>query len=323
MSKILLRERLPAGVCLGAGTCLDERCDEACSPCDMMTMHTPASVRARCEAQMEAGCTVVATPPCGAWWPCKSSPKCDPDAACRSARLLRELCREAARAARRVANSRHGTVVAGCIGPIRMMDENSCDESCPPSAEESRASFEAQVCGLVEGGVDFIHLVHVTSAMQLHCALQVCMACAPTTPIVVSVECCDCVATPESLHGFCDILRCCRDAGVAGVGVCGTTTATQTVEVARLVCRTFGDPAAMLFVEAPHRGPAGHERFGNEKCSEFVSDLLACGAPTCVIGVVGCGPELRDQLMSAITTHAECAGESHARSAKPVVSAIA
>jgi 5-methyltetrahydrofolate--homocysteine methyltransferase len=176
----------------------------------------------------------------------------------------------AARAARSVCPA--GRFVAGDIGPIgkflKPMGEYTRDEF--------RASFEAQVQGLVDGGVDLISIETMYSLDEALCAVDAAKTLAPSLPVVA------CMTFDRNPRGFFTLMgetpaHCMKLLADHGADVVGSNCSHGSpvfLDLARLLRDATDRP---LIVQ-PNRGRPvleGGTVIYKQTAQEFVADMQA------------------------------------------------
>jgi 5-methyltetrahydrofolate--homocysteine methyltransferase len=181
-----------------------------------------------------------------------------------------EANRLAAEAARAVCPP--GRFVAGDIGPIgkflKPMGEFTRDEF--------QASFEAQVQGLKDGGVDLISLETMYSLDEALCALRASKKTAPFLPVVA------CMTFDRNPRGFFTLMgetpaHCLKVLADEGADVVGSNCSHGSPVFLELT-RILRDATDRPLIVQPNRGRPtleGGSVIYKQTSEEFVADMLA------------------------------------------------
>jgi 5-methyltetrahydrofolate--homocysteine methyltransferase len=212
------------------------------------------------------------------------------DANCLAAKALRSVCPE-------------GRYVAGDIGPtgkfIKPMGEYT--------REEFDASFEAQVHGLVDGGVD---LISIETMYSLDEALSALDAAKRVSDLPVSV----CMTIDRNPRGFFTLMgetvpRCLEaleDHGADIVGSNCTHGSPVFIELAKIL----RDQTDLPVIVQPNRGKPvleGESMSYRQTVQEFVADarVIASLGVNIIGGCCGTTPDFIAALRSALRDDAE------------------
>ncbi|HEU4401572.1 MAG TPA: homocysteine S-methyltransferase family protein [Candidatus Polarisedimenticolia bacterium] len=202
-----------------------------------------------------------------------------------AAKALRSICPE-------------GRFVAGDVGPIGKFMQ-PMGEYTP---EEFQANFEAQIRGLVDGGVDFISIETMYSLQEALCALR---AARRVCDLPVSV----CMTFDKNPRGFFtlmgervpDCLKALKDNGADIVGSNCTHGTPVFLELARLI----RDSTDLPVIVQPNRGMPMLENqvmVYKQTVQEFVADVVRIAAlgVNLIGGCCGTTPEFIAGMHAAL-----------------------
>jgi 5-methyltetrahydrofolate--homocysteine methyltransferase len=192
-----------------------------------------------------------------------------------------------------------GRFVAGDIGPIgkflKPMGEFTKDEF--------QASFEAQVEGLKDGGVDLISIETMYSLDEALCALQAAKKVAPYLPVVA------CMTFDRNPRGFFTLMgetpaHCLRVLADHGADVVGSNCSHGSPVFLELT-RILRDATELPLIVQPNRGRPtleGGTVIYKQTSDEFVADMqaiVALGADV-IGGCCGTDPGFIASLHAAL-----------------------
>jgi 5-methyltetrahydrofolate--homocysteine methyltransferase len=191
-----------------------------------------------------------------------------------------------------------GRFAAGDVGPIGKFMQPMGEFT----REEFEASFEAQIRGLVEGGVDLISIETMYSLQEAICALRAAKKVA-SLPVVV------CMTFDRNPRGFYTLmgetvatcLKALRDEGADIVGSNCSHGSPVFVELARVI----RDATDLPVILQPNRGKPVLEREAmayKQTAEEFVADMetIAALGINVLGGCCGTTPEFIARLHHAL-----------------------
>ena len=194
-----------------------------------------------------------------------------------AAKALRALCPE-------------GRFVAGDVGPIGKFLKPMGEYT----KEEFEVSFEAQVHGLVEGGVDLISIETMYALEEALCAVRAARKAAPALPVVV------CMTFDRNPRGFFTLMgetvpnsmKALADSGADVIGSNCSHGSPVFLDLARLI----RDSTDLPVIVQPNRGRPtleGGTVIYKQTAEEFVSDIEAIAAlgVNVIGGCCGTNPE--------------------------------
>lgn len=208
-----------------------------------------------------------------------------------------EANRLAAEAARAVCPE--GRFVAGDVGPIGKFLKPMGEFT----KEEFQASFEAQVEGLKDGGVDLISIETMYSLDEALCALRASKKVAPSLPVVV------CMTFDRNPRGFFTLMgetpaHCLKALADNGADVVGSNCSHGSPVFLELT-KILRDATDRPLIVQPNRGRPtleGGTVIYKQTAEEFVADMqaiVAIGADV-VGGCCGTDPSFLAALHEAL-----------------------
>jgi len=171
----LLGEETPIVVDGGMGTLLQERGLEGGGAGELWNVEHPDVIRKIHTEYAEAGAQVLTTNTFGGTEPRLAMHGLGD--------RVHEINRAAASIAREVA-TQHGVVVAGDLGPTGelLFPMGTMDE------QQASALFEAQLRGLVEGGIDLVIIETMSDLAEVRAAISATQRVAPELPIIATMS---------------------------------------------------------------------------------------------------------------------------------------
>ena len=215
-----------------------------------------------------------------------------------AAKALRELCPE-------------GRFVAGDVGPIGKFLQ-PMGEFTP---EEFQASFETQIHGLKDGGVDFISIETMYSLEEALCALR---AAKKIGGLPVSV----CMTFNENPRGFFTLMgetvpHCIKVLEENGADIVGSNC-THGTPVFKELAVLLRDCTDLPIIVQPNRGNPvleGGEMSYKQTVQEYVDDIreIACLGVNVIGGCCGTTPEFISGMREVLGVRPDAGARSDPR----------